>query len=162
MYVTADTLPANSRIWIYQASRELTSAEAAHIGGSTQEFLESWTAHNQALKAGFEIRYNRFLILMVDENSAGASGCSIDKSVHFIKSLEKKFNIDFFDRMKFAFKQDGRVEAVQRSDFEILYQNGTLNGDTIVFNNLIETKGDLSSSWELPVKNSWHQSLIKV
>ena len=162
MFVTAETLPDNSRIWIYQASRELTAAEVAQIGELTRDFLESWTAHNQALKAGFEIRYNRFLILMVDEKSAGASGCSIDKSVHFIKSLEQKFTIDFFDRMKFAFKQNGRVEAVQKSEFEKLYEKGVLNGDTIVFNNLIETRGDLSADWEIPVKNSWHRSLVKV
>src|SRR6187401_1503982 len=102
MYIAANKLPMDSRIWIYQANRELTEGEINQVNETTCEFVESWTAHDKDLMASFEIRYNRFLILMVDEKSAGASGCSIDKSVHFVKSLEKKFNIDFFDRMKFA------------------------------------------------------------
>src|SRR5690242_11524154 len=112
MFVPAETLPPDSRIWIYQSDRELTTEEVEQIKDETRKFLESWTAHNQTLKAGCEIRYNRFLILMVDEKSAGASGCSIDKSVHFIKSIEKNFKVSFFDRMMFAFKRNDRVEAV--------------------------------------------------
>jgi len=160
MYLSAEKLSPDSRIWIYQANRELTTEEIKQIEELTRVFLESWTAHNQALNAGYEIRYNRFLILMVDEKSAGASGCSIDKSVHFIKSLEAKFSIDFFDRMRLAYKSNGRVEAVNKIEFEKLYTEGVLNSDSIVFNNLVETKEQLVSGWEIPVKNSWHQSFL--
>src|SRR3954470_21026295 len=104
MFVPSSELPAHSRIWIYQTNRQLTDEETNSISEKTKKFLESWTAHDNALKAGFEIRYNRFLILMIDEKVAGASGCSIDKSVHFIQSLEKDYQVDFFDRMSFAFK----------------------------------------------------------
>ena len=160
MYLAAEKLSPGSRIWIYQADREFKPEEIAFIEEATKAFLESWTAHNLALNAGFEIRYNRFLILMVDEESAGASGCSIDKSVHFIKSLENKFGIGFFDRMRFAYKSNGRVEALPRMEFEKRYKEGSINGDSIVFNNLIERKRDLSDNWEIPVKKSWHQSLF--
>jgi hypothetical protein len=160
MYLAAEKLSPDSRIWIYQANRELTTEEINQIGEATRNFLDSWTAHNQALNAGYEIRYNRFLILMVDEKSAGASGCSIDKSVHFIKSLEAKFNIDFFDRMKLAYKSNGKVEAVNKNEFERLFEKGILNSDSIVFNNLVDTKEQLLTSWEIPVKNSWHQSFM--
>ena len=160
MYVTSDNLPDDTRIWIYQANRQFTEDEIKSIGEDARLFLEGWTAHNNALKAGFEIRYKRFLILMVDEKSSGASGCSIDKSVHFIKSLEKKFAVDFFDRMRFAYKTEGRVEAVQKSEFEKLYSTGVLNDDSIVFNNLVESKQQLSNGWEIPLKNSWHRSFL--
>jgi len=160
MYVEAEKLSADSRVWIYQANREFSQEEISSIGELTREFLAGWTAHNNALNAGFEIRYNRFLILMVDEKSAGASGCSIDKSVHFIKSLEKKFGIDFFDRMSFAYKMNDAVETVRQSEFEKLYSKGTLNTDSIVFNNLIETKAQLATGWEIPLKNSWHVSYL--
>jgi len=160
MYVAAEKLSPESRIWIYQASRELNPEEISFVKQATGEFLNSWTAHNQALNAGFEIRYNRFLILMVDEKAAGASGCSIDKSVHFIKSLESKFGIDFFDRMRFAYKANDKVEVLHKNEFEKLYEKGVINSDSIVFNNLIETKADLTTNWEIPVKKSWHQSLL--
>ena len=160
MYVTSETLPDHSRIWIYQCSRELTNDELVSIGALTKQFLEGWTAHNQALKAGYEIRYSRFLILMIDEKTAGASGCSIDKSVHFMQSLEKKYGVTFMDRMKFAYKDDGRVEVISRNEFNDLYSKGRLNGNTTVFNNLITTKQELNANWEVALKESWHKELL--
>ena len=160
MYVTSETLPDHSRIWIYQCSRELTNDELVSIGALTKQFLEGWTAHNQVLKAGYEIRYSRFLILMIDEKTAGASGCSIDKSVHFMQSLEKKYGVTFMDRMKFAYKDDGRVEVISRNEFNDLYSKGRLNGNTTVFNNLITTKQELNANWEVALKESWHKELL--
>ncbi len=160
MYVISESLPEHSRIWIYQCSRELTNEELDSIGAETKQFLDSWTAHDQALKAGFEIRYHRFLILMIDEKIAGASGCSIDKSVHFIQSLEKKYLVSFFDRMKFAYKDHEMVNAVSRNEFEKLFSQGILHDNSIVFNNLIITKKELESNWEIPLKDSWHKNLV--
>lgn len=160
MYVSSESLPDHSRIWIYQCSRELTDDEIVSIGTETKLFLEGWTAHNQVLKAGYEFRYNRFLILMIDEKAAGASGCSIDKSVHFIQSLEKKYGVSFMDRMKFAYKEQGRVEVVSRNQFEDMFSKGILNVDTVVFNNLIATKKELRSDWEVALSDSWHKELV--
>lgn len=160
MYAPANNLPDHSRIWIYQSSRPFSEDEVREISALTKDFLESWTAHNASLKAGFEIRYNHFLILMIDEKVAGASGCSIDKSVHFIQSLGKKFEVSFFDRMKFAYKTNGRVEAASRDVLEKLFAEHALNDDSIFFNNLVETKKELDSGWEISFKNSWHKNLI--
>ena len=160
MYSLSENLPGDSRIWVYQCSRELTADEVSSLSTETKQFLETWTAHNQALKAGFEIRYDRFLILMIDEKAAGASGCSIDKSVHFIQSMEKKFGVAFLDRMNFAYKKSDRVEVVSRNEFESLFSKGILNADSIVFNNLVQTKHALETEWELPIKKSWHQNLL--
>jgi len=160
MYSLSENLPGDSRIWVYQCSRELTADEVSSLSTETKQFLETWTAHNQALKAGFEIRYDRFLILMIDEKAAGASGCSIDKSVHFIQAMEKKFGVTFLDRMNFAYKKSDRVEVVSRNEFESLFSKGILNADSIVFNNLVQTKHALETEWELPIKKSWHQNLL--
>ena len=161
MYANSDSLPAHSRIWIYQCSRELSNDEAEAIGAGTQQFLENWTSHNQALKASYELRYNRFLILMIDEKVAGAGGCSIDKSVHFVQALEKQYKVSFFDRLSFAYKIKDRVEVVSRPQFEDLISRGILNDDTIVFNNLVSTTKELESGWEIPLKESWHKGLVK-
>ena len=79
---------SHSRVWIYQSDRKLTADEVVQIQMNLDNFTRSWTAHNNQLKAKAEIRYNRFLVLIVDESQAGASGCSIDKSVNFMKQLE--------------------------------------------------------------------------
>jgi hypothetical protein len=49
-------------------------------------FCIQWTAHGANLKAYGEVRHHRFIVMIVDETAAGASGCSIDKSIHFIRN----------------------------------------------------------------------------
>src|ERR1044071_6201503 len=136
MFVPSSELPLYSRIWIYQANRALNEDETGIINEKTKAFLEGWTAHDKMLKASFEVRYNRFLILMIDEATAGASGCSIDKSVHFIQSLESLLDkkLSFFDRTLFAFKENGIIKALSKNDFEKSLAAGELNDQTIVFN----------------------------
>src|SRR5476649_1492029 len=99
----------NSRVWVYQSNRELSAAESSQIQQELNNFTTGWTAHNNQLKAKAEVRYNRFLILIVDESQAGASGCSIDKSVHFMKELEQQFNINLFDRFNLAYRDGDEI-----------------------------------------------------
>src|SRR5665811_853372 len=92
MLTEFNTLPETSRIWIYQADRSFTSDELEEIQSEMDAFLKDWTAHGSNLKAGYEIRYKRFIVIALDQSQAAASGCSIDASVHFIKNLEKKYD----------------------------------------------------------------------
>jgi hypothetical protein len=144
-----------SKIWIYQSSREFTNNEAAEINAFGKSFAESWASHGNRLSAHFEIRYNRFLIFAVDEKAAGASGCSIDKSVAFVKQLETKYNVNFFDRMLTAFKSNGEIVSLPLSEFQDKVKAGEITGQTIVFNNLVSTKEDFETTWETELKNTW-------
>jgi hypothetical protein len=150
----------NSRVWIYQSNRELTAAESADIQQQLNSFTTGWTAHNNQLKAKAEIRYNRFLILVVDESQAGASGCSIDKSVHFMQHLEQQFGINLFDRFNLAYRDGDSVLSAPRAAFEQLIKQNTITGQTIVFNNLVQTLADLQTKWEVPFNDSWHKQLF--
>lgn len=151
---------SHSRVWIYQADRELTALEAQEAQVLLDNFTRSWTAHNNQLLAKAEIRYNRFLILFVDESQAGASGCSIDKSVNFMKQIEQHFGINLFDRFNLAYRNGEQILSAPRAQFEELIKQGKINGDTIVFNNLAQTLTDLRTKWEVPFNNSWHKQLF--
>ncbi|NCD70825.1 ABC transporter ATPase [Mucilaginibacter agri] len=152
----------NSRVWIYQADRELSNNEVTELQQQLNSFTQSWTAHNNQLKAAAEIRYNRFIILVVDESQAGASGCSIDKSVNFMKQVEQHYNINLFDRFNLAYRSsNGALLSAPRAQFEELIKQGAINQDTIVFNNLVQTLADLDTKWEVPFKNSWHPQLFR-
>jgi hypothetical protein len=153
-------LSENSRVWIYQSNRELTPAEVALLEPVLHSFTLGWTAHNHQLKAEAEIRYNRFIVLVVDESQTGASGCSIDKSVNMMKALEQEFNINLFDRFNIAYRDGDAIKSVGRFEFEDLIKQGAVNADTIVFNNLVATLADLDTKWEVPFKQSWHQQVF--
>ena len=105
MYVSFDNLPDNSRVWIYQSNRTFSKTELDSISGDLSEFLSGWTAHNHNLEAGFEIPYNRFIVLGVNQQITQASGCSIDASVSFIQGLEARYEITILDKMNVTFKQ---------------------------------------------------------
>ena len=151
----------NSRVWVYQADRKLTDDVVAQIQEHLNAFTTQWTAHNNQLKAKAEVRYNRFLILIVDETQAGASGCSIDKSVRFMQEIEREFNINLFDRFNLAYKQADEVLSLPRHGFEDLLKQGAINTDTIVYNNLVQNLSELETKWEVPFKDSWHIQLFR-
>ena len=150
----------NSKVWIYQSDREFTSSETAQLETSLQQFAQTWTAHNQQLKASAQVVFNRFIVLLVDESQAGASGCSIDKSVRFLKEVETAFNINLFDRFQTAYLEDGQIKSANREELEVLLREGKVNAETIVFNNMASNLADLQTKWQVPFKNSWHNRVF--
>lgn len=145
-----------SRVWIYQSNRPFKAEEQHKIEKDLKAFTAGWDAHGAPLKAKGELRYGRFLILLVDEVQATASGCSIDRSVGFIRDIEKDYGVNMFDRFNMAYKKDNEVYSCTREEFEALLQAGEINEDTIVFNNMVQTKAELDAKWEVPFRDSWH------
>lgn len=155
--------PAHARTWVYQSSRELTEDEAATVRNLANAFAKEWKAHGQLLKAEADVLYNRFLVMMVDEDAAHASGCSIDSSVAFIRSLQARLNVDFFDRLQLAYlAPDGSVRLVHVSQLDTACEQAELTADTVVFNNMVTSKAELSSNWRIPLAESWAASRMKV
>ena len=150
----------NSRVWVYQSDKQLNDADVIKLQIMLDNFTTGWTAHNNQLKAKAEIRYNRFIILIVDESQAGASGCSIDKSVRFMKDIEQQFGINLFDRFNLAYRSGEEILSVPRHTFEGLISNKTIDTNTIVFNNMVQNLTELETKWEVPFKDSWHIQLF--
>jgi uncharacterized protein (UPF0210 family) len=153
-------LPNESRVWIYQSNRKLSDEEVTQIKEKVVDFLKEWTAHGQDLEAGFEIKYNRFIIIGLNQENASASGCSIDASVYFIQKLEKEFGIDLLDKMNVTFYNGEFIAHKTLSDFRKMAKAKSVSKNTIVFNNLVNTKLDYLENWEVPAKDSWHSRFL--
>ena len=150
-----------SKVWIYQANRFLNDSEVAEINNLALDFVSSWTAHGSALAGKASVIDNLFVVLEVDEEIAGVTGCSIDKSVHFIKALGEKFSVDFFDRMRVAYlDSEGVLQLSSREEFQELVNLEKVNIDTIVYNNLIQNADELTSNWKIPFSKSWHSKVF--
>lgn len=156
MLVDFKTLPDNARIWIYQASRSFNETELEQIRSEMNTFVNDWTAHGSDLKAGYEIRYKRFIILGLDQSQTTASGCSIDSSVHFMLHLEKKYGVELLDKMNVSYKQGEYVAYKSLSDFKKMARQKAVSKKTIVFNNLVANKQEYEEHWEVPAAESWH------
>lgn len=161
MYVPFSELPEHSRVWIYQSNRRFTEEEITSISSKAQAFLENWTAHGTGLQAGFEIKYQRFLVIAVNQDAQSATGCSIDASVQFVQKLEKEHDIELLDKMNVAFKQGDFVNFKSLLDFRKMAKSGAVGKKTIVFNNLVTNIGEYQESWEIPASESWHSRFFK-
>lgn len=160
MLVDFNTLPETSRVWIYQSNRSFSDTELEEIKSKLDTFIESWTAHGSDLKAGYNIRYKRFIILALDQEVNKATGCSIDASVTFIQQLEKEYNVDLLDKMNVSYKQGEFVAHKTLTDFRKMAKQKAVSKNTIVFNNLVTNIEELNESWEVPASESWHNRFL--
>ena len=153
----------DSRLWVYVCDRELTEVESNVIQQELDLFCRQWTAHNLALKAAAEVFYQQFIFLMVDETSAGASGCSIDKSVHFLEQLGARMHVDFFERKRFAWVgEDDVFQFSTAPELAVQVQNQAIQATTRMANTLVQTKQDLADKWLVPFQQSWHRRIAGI
>ncbi|MGG8497809.1 ABC transporter ATPase [Tenacibaculum sp. TC6] len=160
MFVEYKELPGNSRVWVYQSDKEFTNAEIALIEKKAKEFIENWTRHGDDLKGSFTVKYNQFIVLAVDESFNNVSGCSIDASVRFVKELENELNVDLMNKMNISFKDGDIINIVKLSDFQQFAKEQKIKPSTVVFNNMVNTKEDFETKWEVTANESWHKRFL--
>lgn len=160
MLVDFNELSDTSRIWIYQANRSFTSEELEEIKTKLDTFITQWTAHGADLKAGYDIKYKRFISIALDQDMNQATGCSIDASVHFIQKLESDYKVDLMDKMNVSYKQGEFVAYKSLTDFRKMAKNRSVSPNTIVFNNLVTNIAEYKTDWEVPAKDSWHNRFL--
>ena len=154
-YLLDGNFHPDSRVWIYQCSRLFSLNEALEIEEMLKEFTMQWKSHGTPVKGEAHLLFGQFIILIADETATGVSGCSTDSSVRLIKDMEQKFKVNMFDRTTLAFVVKDKVELLPLSQLQYAFDNGFINGDTLYFNNLVQTKEELESKWMVPVKDSW-------
>ena len=160
MYVSFNLLPPNAKVWIYQSDSNLSSKDVELIEKEVKLFLNNWSSHNKEIESSYEIRYNRFLIIGLNENINSASGCSIDKSVNFIKNLQSILKVNFLNRLNVAYKIGNEINSISLIEFQNMIRENKLSKDSIVYNNIIDTKKLYLNSWETTIENSWHKKYL--
>ena len=160
MYIDFKELPEDARVWIYQSNRSCTPEEQAQLTTQLKAYLEEWTAHGSELWASFEIRYNRFIVIGANQNVHAVSGCSLDALVRFIQQLEQAYNITLLDRMNVSYRQGEYIAYKPLIEFKKMVKDKAVSAQTIVFNNLVNTKWEYKEHWEVPLQESWHNRFL--
>ncbi len=140
-------LASDSRVWVYQSNRLFSENEKVQLTEAFKVFVNSWAAHGSKLVADATIIGDYFVVLAVDEKTAMASGCSIDSSVKFIKTIGQQFNIDFFNRLKLVVQNENETKMISFSDLG-QYE------DWKIYNTLVNTIDLLNTSFLIPVNES--------
>ncbi len=149
-----------SKVWIYQSNRAFTPVETEEIKEQLNTFVAQWAAHGHALKAKGELLHHYFIVLVVDQEQAPVTGCSIDSSVRFIKSIEERYGVDMFNRFNIAYRDGSLIHVQGKEDFETLITIKKITSDTIVFNNMVQSLAEFEQGWEVPIAQSWHQQVF--
>lgn len=148
-------LADNSRVWIYQSNRAFIEREETEINEQLHQFYTQWQAHGAPVKGWAKLLFRQFIVIIADENDVHVSGCSTDASVRVIKSIERQYEVNMFDRLMLTFLVKGKAEMLPLNQIPYAIGKGYISMDTPLFNNLVNTKADLMKNWLIPIKDSW-------
>jgi len=159
-------LPADfadhSRVWIYQSSRPFNEQQEKEIDEQLLQFYSQWQAHGEPVKGWGKLLFRRFVVLMADETEVAVSGCSTDSSVRLIKSIERQYDANLFDRLSLTFLVKGQPEVLPLGQVQYAIDKGFISGETLLFNNLVATKGDMLRNWLQPLQYSWLKDRVRL
>lgn len=148
-------MPSDSRIWIYQADRFINEDSQKLLAEKLTLFLAEWESHGIPLRASWKLFHGLFLVIAVDENHYPASGCSIDKSVQFITKLEADLKTGLLGKTSVAVLEKEHVITYNLVELKKNILEGKIQSDSIIFNNLVPTLGELDLQWKLPAEKTW-------
>ena len=160
MYRDFKELPDDARVWVYQCNRSFTEDEQKQLHTQLEEFINHWMVHGKDLLSSFELRYNRFIVIGALTDAHGVGGCSLDALAHFIQELEAQYNVTLLDRMNVSYRQGEHIAYKNLVDFKKMVKEKAVSAQTIVFNNLVNTKIEYEENWEVPLEDSWHNRFL--
>ena len=161
MYVAYNSLPENSKVWVYPSNRKSYPNEIEEIEVKIKAFIENWKSEDENFKASYQFLYQRFIVFIVDVDTVALTNEDIDTSVSFILSLQETYDVSLLDKMNVCFKQGEFVQYKELKDFKKLLKNKALTGKSIIFDNLISIKQDLDNHWEMPIEESWYNRFLR-
>lgn len=150
-----DNFSDESKVWVYQSNRLFFISEALEMEDMLKDFVTGWNSHGAPVKGFANLFFGRFIVLMADETATGVSGCSTDSSVHLIKSIEKKYNVELFNRQLLNFIVKDKIEQIPLSQLPYAIEHKFIDAETLFFNNTILNKKQLMTEWITAVKNTW-------
>ncbi len=155
-----EEFPGLSRVWVYQCSRAFIEKEEKEVNEQLHHFYAQWMSHGAPVKGWAKLLYRQFIVMLADESQDQLGGCSIDGAVRVIKSLERQYDVNFFDRMMITFLIKNKAEMLPFTQVQYAIDKGYINKDTLMFNNVVLTKDELLEKWLVPVSESWLASRV--
>jgi len=162
MFDKVKLLEPNSRIWIFSSVNSLSELEKKYINKELSDFLLSWEAHGKKIESNSYIIKSHFIFIIVNNNFASPTGCSIDKLYNKIKEIGNELNLNFLSADQIPFKRNKlskKIEFLKFIKFKNYIKNNHLNDECIIYDNSINILSQLDG-WELTLKD-WKLKFIR-
>ncbi len=150
----------NARVWVYQSSRAFIEKEAKEINEQLYQFYTQWQSHGAPVKGWAHLLFRQFIVVIADETEVMVGGCSTDSSVRVIKSIERQYDVNFFDRMMLTFLRKDKAEMLPFNQVQYALDKGFIDKETLVFNNIVLNRKELMEHWLVPLNKSWLASRV--
>ncbi len=160
MIVELNQIPSHSKLWIFPSNRKFYTDEIPEIKSNVELFLNNLIDSNQNYDIGFCLKYDRFIVIAIDDSELSIPLNIHNSLIEFILSLEKKHNVILLDKINVCFKQGEFVQYKDAKEFKKLIKNKSVSNKTIVFNNLISTVEEFNTDWEINIMDSWLGRLL--
>ncbi|MDH4044443.1 MAG: hypothetical protein OEY20_17720 [Gemmatimonadota bacterium] len=152
------SLPDHARLWVFAAERPLEGDARDRLLADVDAFLEHWAAHGAPLRCGRDLVHGRFLLVAVDEQAAGVSGCSIDALTRQLREHERQLGMALLDNGPVHYRTDDGVARASRVEFGTLADTGAVTPETVVFDNTVPDLGAVrAGKWETPARDTWYR-----
>jgi hypothetical protein len=159
--VPFETLPDSSRVWVFGSDKQLTEEGTNLLLAGVDAHLADWKAHGAPLTVGREWRDGRFLVVAVDQSTAGASGCSIDGLFRVLQQLERTVGANLVGGGRVFYRDNhGVVQSATRDELAVLAHSGVITKDTVVFDTTLTDLGTWRACFERRAKESWVKDLL--
>jgi hypothetical protein len=160
MLTNYESLSQDSKVWIYPSSRKFYPTEIEGVEKKVKEFIDSWKQEENNIQATYQLHYNRIISIFTSSEHT-ISTSAINKLVEFIINLQQEYEVELLDKMNVCFKQGEHVQYKDLKSFKTLIKGKAVNKNTVVFDNMVTTKGEFEEHWEVPVTESWYKNLFK-
>lgn len=160
MFIDYKEISDDAKVWIYPSSRKFYPTEIDEIESKVKAFVENWKADDENFKVSYQFLYNRFIVLIADDEKSPLKNTDIDISVSFILELQETYKVELLDKMNVCFKQGEFVQYKELKDFKKLVKNRAVTAKTIIFDNLITNNHDFKNFWEIPIEESWYNRFL--
>ena len=124
------------------------------------QFYTQWQSHGAPVKGWAQLLFRQFIVVIADETEVMVGGCSTDSSVRVIKSIERQYDVNFFDRMMLTFLRKDKAEMLPFNQVQYALDKGFIDKETLVFNNIVLNKKELMEHWLVPLNKSWLASRV--
>lgn len=147
--VPFDSLPDSARTWIFGSDQRLSEEGAATLMRGVGDHLANWKAHGEPLTVGSRLIDDRFLVVAVDQGTAGASGCSIDGLFRVLQAAQGRLGVNLVGGGRLFYRDGhGQVRCAPQSQLDELRESGEITNDTVVFDTTITDLGTFRSKFE--------------
>lgn len=160
MLVPFESLSKSAKTWVYPASRKFYKNELEKIESKVNAFISNWKKEDSEFKASYQFLYDRFIIILAEDQEGKLTNQDLDQVVGFILQIQADYDLELLDRMNVCFKQGEFVQYKEIKEFKKLLKNKSVSNKTIVFDNLIQTKEELEYFWEVPITESWYNRFL--